>query len=192
MGSVSNGHDGIILCLEKKPALVILDLDLPDLNGFEAWDHLNALPCPPQILLLTCRTDQALLSRLGSVGVAGLIWKSVDFARYLRPALAAIADGGRYFPPEVTAAIRRFRSAPDAFFKILSPWELKLVSLLAQGFRDSDIADRTRRSRGTIRNHWHNIAGKLGLTDRHEIRRWAEAKGFGSVIMSSLPRGPKK
>jgi len=187
VGSVGNGHDGIRQCAEKMPAIVILDLGLPDLNGFEVLDCLNALSFPPQVLLLTCRKDQALLYRLGFGGIAGLIWKSPDFARGLRLALVALAAGRSYFPPEVCEAVHQFRSSPDAFFKILSPWELKLVSLLAQGFRDEDIAEKTGRSCSTLRSHWHNIAEKLGFHDRHEIQRWAAARGFGQAPGSGGP-----
>jgi len=180
MESAANGRDGIRQCAEKMPAIVILDLGLPDLDGFEVLDRLNALPRPPQILLLTCRRDQALLYRLGSGGIAGLIWKDDDFVRdLLRPALVSLAAGKSYFAPDVSAAMRRFRTSPDAFFKILSPWELKLVTLLAQGFRDDAVALKTGCGSGTIRNHWHNIAVKLGLPDRHAVRLWAEARGFG-------------
>jgi len=182
VGSAINGRDGITLCLERQPAIVLLDLGLPDINGFAVLDCLNALPCPPQVLLLTGRMDEALLYRLGSGGVAGLIRKGGDFARHLRPALTAVAAGRSYFPPEVGEAVRRFRRSPDAFFKMLSRWELRLVSLLALGLRDAEIAAETGCCCGTIRNHWHNIAGKLGLGDRHDLKRWADAKGFGPAL----------
>lgn len=178
VGTATNGRDGIALCREKHPAIVLLDLVLPDINGFVVLDRLNDLPHPPLVLLLTCRTDEVLLNRLGSGGIAGLIWKGSHFADQLRPALAAVAAGSGYFPPEVREAVSRFRRSPNAFFKILSPWELRLVSSLALGLKDGDIAAETGCCCGTIRNHWHNIAGKLGLGDRHDLQRWAEAEGF--------------
>lgn len=186
-GTAKNGRDGIALCREKQPAIVILDLGLPDIDGFVVLAQLNALPRPPLVLLLTCRADEALLYRVISGGVAGLIWKGVHFADQLRAALAAVVVGDDYFPPEAGAAIRRFRRSPDAFFKILSPWELSLVSLLALGLKDDAIAAEAGCCCGTIRNHWHNIAGKLGLGDRHDLKRWADAKGFGPAISPTLP-----
>jgi DNA-binding NarL/FixJ family response regulator len=179
VGSFANGRDGLAACGEKRPGVVLLDLTLPDLDGLVLLDRLNALRYPPAVLLFTGRKDEALLHRLGAGGVAGLLWKSPDFALLLRPALTAVASGQVYLPSEVKSAVRRFRAAPDAFFKILSPRELELVSLLARGLKDEDIAEATGRTGGTIRNHWYNIAAKLDLRDRHEIRRWAITKGFG-------------
>lgn len=187
VGTASNGHDGIVLCAKRKPDIVILDLGLPDLAGFAVLDRLKALACPPQILLLTCRMDQALLYRVGCEGIASLIWKNGDFAHHLRLALGFAATSRPYLPPEVIEAVRQFRTSPKAFFKLLSPWELELVSLLAQGLRDDEIAFKTGRRCGTIRNHWHNIAGKLGLTGRHDIRHWAESKGFGVASRPAIP-----
>lgn len=189
LGSATNGRDGIRHCREKQPAIVLLDLGLPDMGGFEVLDCLHALSCPPRVLLLTARMDEALLHRVGSSGVAGLIWKNADFARHLRPALAAVAAGRPYLPPEVREALHRFRRSPAAFFKVLSTRELELVSLLGQGLEDGDVAARTGCCRGTIRNHWHNIARKLGLGNRHALQRWAEARGFGSRFPpTSAPR----
>lgn len=179
VGSAANGRDGIALCREKQPAIVLLDLGLPDLDGFAVWEQLHTLPRPPRALLLTGRTDEALLHRVGLGGFAGLLCKDAVLPDHLRPALAVVAAERTYYPREVGEALRRFRGSPDAFFKLLSPWELKLVSLLAQGHRDDDIAAQTGCRGGTIRNHWHNIAGKLGLRDRHDLHRWAVAKGFG-------------
>lgn len=187
VGIAPNGREGVALCRERQPAIVLLDLGLPDIDGLAVLDQLNALPRPPRILLLTVRRDDALLYRLGSGGVAGLVWKQAHFDDHLRPALAAVAAGGCYFPPEVCEAVRRFRCSPDAFFKILSPCELRLVSRLALGLNDDDIAAETGRSCGTIRNHWCNIAGKLGLSGRHELKLWAATKGFG---LGSKPAPP--
>lgn len=177
-GTASTGMEGVAQCRVIMPAIVLLDLVLPDMSGFAVWDQLSALSRPPKILLLTCRADEALLHRLLIGGIAGLIWKKGDFVEHLRPALAAVAAGGSYFPSEVEEAVRRFRASPDAFHKVLSPWELKLVTMLGLGRKDGDIADEIGCSRGTIRNHWRNIAVKLGLGDRHELRLWAERKGF--------------
>ena len=187
VGTAPSGRDGIALCREKQPAIVILDLGLPDIDGLAVLIHLNALPRPPLVLLLTGRADEAFLYRLGTGDITGLVWKRVGFADHLRPALAAVAGGGGYFPPEVREAIRRLRCAPDAFFKILSPWELSLVSFLAHDWNDAGIAAETGRSAGTIRNHWRNIAIKLELRGRHELKLWANVKGFG---LGAKPRSP--
>jgi len=178
VGSASSGRDGVSLCWEKQPDIVLLDLGLPDIDGSIVLDKLSALPCPPQILLLTGRMNEALLYRVITGGIAGLIPKNGDFARHLRPALAAAAAGMKYFPPEVREAVSRFRNFPDAFFKILSPIERQLLSQAGSGCSDGQIARCTGRCASTIRVHFHNIMAKLGLKDRHELLRWAQAKGL--------------
>lgn len=187
MGTAQNGEDGVVRCRTLQPDVVILDLVLPDACGFAVWDQLNALLRPPKILLLTCRADEALFHRLVLGEAGGMIWKRVDFAQYLRPAIATLSIGCSYFPADVSEAISKFRRSPDAFYKLLSPWELKLLALLALGQKDGDIAREIKRSCGTIRNHWHNIAVKLGLRDRHDLKAWAAAKGFAPAVRSINP-----
>lgn len=178
IGTATNGRDGINRCRDLRPAVVLLDLVLSDISGFEVWEYLKAMSQRPKILLLTCRTDEVLLHHLVLGEAEGLIWKQSNFADFLRPALAAIVAGSSYFPSGVARALQQFRSSPNAFYKILSPLELRLVSLLVRGWRDEYIAEQIGRSPGTIRNHWHIITRKLGLRDRHDLRIWAETKGF--------------
>lgn len=178
VGTAPCGREGIALCREKQPAIVILDLGLPDIDGLAVLMQLNALLRPPLVLLLTGRADEAFLYRLGTGDIAGLVWKRVGFADHLRPALAAVAGGGGYFPPEVREAIRRFRRSPDAFFKILSPSEQHLVSLTDLGCTDAEIARCTGRCPSTVRVHFHNLMVKLQLKDRHELLHWARARGL--------------
>lgn len=75
-GYAGSGCDGIALCKAKRPSVVLLDLSLPDIDGFRVRDELSALPCPPCFLLLTARMDEVLLYRLGSGDAVGLIKKS--------------------------------------------------------------------------------------------------------------------
>lgn len=177
-GSAGNGLDGIAHCREKRPAIVLLDLGLPDIDGFTVLDELNALPHPPRVLLLTGRMNDALLYRVILGDIAGLIPKSGDFDQHLRPALAVVLAGKKYFPPEVVEAARQLRHSPDAFFKILSPIERQMLCRAGTGCPDGQIARCTGRCASTVRVHIHHIMAKLGLKHRPELQRWALAKGL--------------
>lgn len=178
IGTAANGHQGLAICSAAQPDIVLLDLGLPDMDGLAVLDRLTKLPHPPQIVVLTKRRTEALIYQLSFLRIVSLIWKSGAFAPDLRLALTAAIARQRYLPDEVREETRRLSRDPEAFSKILSPREINLVCLMAQGFSDSEIADKTGCAHGTIRNHRHNIVCKLGLRDKFELVRWAESKGF--------------
>jgi DNA-binding NarL/FixJ family response regulator len=186
LGTARNAKEGIKLCRATKPAVAILDLILPDMCGLELWDHLREKQPRLKILPLTCRSDEVVLHRLVSGKSPGLIWKRNDFAKHLRPALTTLTKGGNYFPPNVAESLRKFRSSPNAFYKILSSWEIFLVSLFSHGLRDEEIARRIGLKKETIRNHRLNITKKAGLEKRHNLMDWAKERGFGRALDRSF------
>lgn len=186
-GFAMNGRDGIELCREKQLAIVLLDLILPDIDGFNVVDQLQALKLPPWILLLTCRTDDAVLFRIGTSPVAGLIWKSNRTGEHLRSAFSAVIAGKDCFPPEVDDAVHRFRSSPDAFSKIFSDREIFLLDDFADGLSDKAIAAKRNLNQETVHSHREHIMAKLGLHRTPDLILWAKDKGFGSHL-AKTPR----
>jgi DNA-binding NarL/FixJ family response regulator len=187
LGFTTSGRDGVALCRDKQPAIVLLDLWLPDGDGLDLIDELAALRKPPQILVLTGRADDATLYRTWIGAVAGLIWKTSRCAERLKSAFGALANGRRYFPPEVLESIQRFRSSPEAYYKILSLREQSLLSALGHGDSDAQIATATGLAWETVHSHRKHIMGKLNLHHGHELVRWAMDKGFASPMRPALP-----
>ena len=117
VGLATTGAKGVELCREHRPDIVLLDLRLPDMDGFAVAEALAALAPAPSVLLLTVRSDEFTLYRSTRAPVRGLLWKNESIGRQLRPAISEVLAGRRYFPPEVTDGLSKLRQDPDAFSK---------------------------------------------------------------------------
>ena len=76
LGCCTHGAAGMRLCIEKQPDIVVLDLRLPDLDGFAVARELESLGCPSRILILTAREDEATLLHIRDPHISGMIWKA--------------------------------------------------------------------------------------------------------------------
>lgn len=178
LGACTHALDGIRLCMEKQPDVAVIDLGLPDLDGFAVAKELAALGCRSRILIATSREDEATLLHIKDPCISGMIWKAPRVADELRPALATVGAGGRHFDPHVMNAWRQCRSASDAFFKILTARELSLIPLFGGGFSNREIAGMIGRTRDAVHSSRERIKKKLNLSGNSELVRWAHAKGF--------------
>jgi two-component system invasion response regulator UvrY len=177
LGSVTNGQDGIRLCRDQQPGIVLLDLALPDMDGFAVAGQLRKLRPSPRILVFSARVDDVTILHLSSGLVDGIVWKPLGPEK-LRPALAEIAAGRDYFPPDFRAAIDRLRRSPDAFFKILSDRELSLMPHFARDESDAVIATAVGVSAATVHSHRQHVFAKLNLHCAHDLAQWAQHEGF--------------
>lgn len=161
-----------------RPDLVLLDVVLADGDGLQLARELAALPIPPKILLLSVRRDDVVLQAAHEPHVAALLWKGGDVLMGLPEAVRTVAAGGRYFPPEVREALRKFRSDPAAYFKILSDRELDLLPLLGSGFSDEEAAAQLGLKASTVKTHRLSILAKLNLPSTARLIHWAIQRGF--------------
>jgi DNA-binding NarL/FixJ family response regulator len=171
--------EGLCLARELAPEIVLLDLRLPDGDGFGVAAELIAESGRPRIIVLTARTDDLALWRImREPRLAGLVGKSGDLREHLPAALSAVQRGHKYLPPDLHAAMRRLRADPQAFFKILSDRELSLLPGLGRGLTDEELAAQAGVSALTVKSHRQHIMAKLGLHRTPDLIYWAIAHGF--------------
>lgn len=173
-------RDGLAIAATLRPDIVLLDLQLPDGDGLALSRELVLRPCPPRIVILSSRQDSAVLHAASQPHIAGLLWKAGDTLQLLPCAVETVARGGKYYPPEVCEALRRFRAAPDAFFKILSERELELLPHFGSGGSDDEIAAALELSAHTVRSHRQNVMRKLGLPSTGRLIHWIVVNGFAA------------
>ncbi len=161
-----------------QPDLVLLDVVLADGDGLQLAREFAGRPIPPRILLLSVRRDDAVLQAAHESHVAALLWKSNDVLTRLPEAIRTVAAGGRYFPPEVREALRKFRSDPAAYFKILSDRELDLLPLFGSGLSDDEAAAQLGLKASTVKTHRLSILAKLNLSSTARLIHWAIQRGF--------------
>jgi len=176
--TAANGAEGVELCRREQPALVLLDLVLPDCEGMDLVPALREAAPGTKILVLSSRTDEFTLHRVQRSGVNGFVDKNEQTLAVLQEALAAVLAGRSYFC-SVTQTLRaRMKADPQSFSKVLSDHEMELLALFGRGLSNEDMGDKLGLRPNTVRNHRQNIMTKLGLSSTPQLILYALEKGF--------------
>jgi DNA-binding NarL/FixJ family response regulator len=181
VGETDSGVQAVELILKHRPDAVILDLSLPDMDGFNVADRVLKVMPSLRILMLSSHCDDYTLFRVEKSGVHGFIDKNSNTVEILRDALKALADGRIYFSQAFQAARMARRSDPRSFIKVLSDWERAILSLIGQGLSDEEIAERLNLSPRTVQTHRSNILRKLDLKGTPKLIAFAVENGFTQI-----------
>ncbi len=186
----ASSAEGLRLAQECGPEIVLLDLRLPDGDGFNLAAGLTGESGRPRVIVVSARHDDVALWRImREPRLAGLVCKSGDLREHLPAALAAVQRGHKYLPPEIHAAMRRLRADPQAFFKILSDRELGLLPGLGRGLTDEELGVQAGVSALTVKSHRQHIMAKLGLHRTPDLIYWAIAHGFVDPVAGRISCG---
>ncbi|MBI5693768.1 MAG: response regulator transcription factor [Verrucomicrobia bacterium] len=178
VATVPTGAVGIKQCRELAPDIVVLDLRLTDMSGFEVLAALRQAASGPKVLLMTVRNDEVALHQASRPEVAGMILKAAYVDLELREALAAIVRGGKYLPSRLRAAAQSLRATPNAYFKLLTPREIEVLESIATGLDDEEIAAVLGVAIDTVHSHRTAIMRKVEVHCASKLVVWAREKGF--------------
>jgi DNA-binding NarL/FixJ family response regulator len=171
LGAASDGRKAVEQCRSLKPDVTMLDIRMPVMDGIQAAQAIleEKLSIP---LLLTTFDEPELILRALKAGVNGYILKNSPAERILS-AIRVIHTGGTVFQADILEFIRgrvsSSVSGSNLFEALLSPRELEIVKLIAEGLSNKDIGDKLFLSNGTVRNHISTILEKTGLEHRTQI-----------------------
>jgi DNA-binding NarL/FixJ family response regulator len=175
-----DGREAVDRALADDVDLVILDVAMPRLTGLQAAREIvRAKPGLPILILSMHRNEQFFFESM-RVGVAGYVLKS-SAGNDLVDACRAALDGERsIYPQGVKDSIgdRLERGPADEVTDVLSPRELQVVKLIAEGLTNAQIARDLVISEKTVERHRENILRKLGMHDRVELTRYAIRRGL--------------
>lgn len=181
-GEATNGAAAVAQAEAVQPDVVLMDIQMPDLNGIEATRRIVRAAPHIGVVMLTMFDDDDSLFAAMRAGARGYVLKGADQDEMVR-AIDAVARGGAHFGAAVARRLMAFFSQPhnlppDAF-PDLTERERELLDLLAQGLNNDAIARRLTISAKTVRNHVSNILTKLHVADRATAIVKARAAGFG-------------
>jgi DNA-binding NarL/FixJ family response regulator len=171
LGAAKNGEEAVHLCMEFKPDVVMLDIRMPVMDGIEAAERIleKKVSIP---LLLTTFDEPELILRALRVGINGYILKNSPAERILS-AIRVIHAGGTVFQADILEFIRgrvsNSHCESNLFSILLSPREMDIVKLIAEGLSNKEIGERLFLTNGTVRNHISTILEKTGLEHRTQI-----------------------
>lgn len=169
VGECSDGDEVPAAVAQHQPDVVVMDLRMKRVNGIEATRQIAAQGGPP-VLALTTFNDEELLSGVLRAGAAGFVLKDSPAEELIR-AVRAVARGDGFLDPSITARVlTTYRTAAADPTPIvvgeLTPRELDVLTLIAKGRSNTEIADELVISGVTVKSHIGRIFVKLGLRDR--------------------------
>ena len=178
VGTAADGEEALALAAEHAPDVVLMDLRMPRMDGIEAIRRLSASGTAA-IALTTYADDASVLGALRA-GARGYLTKDAG-AEQIRAAVEAVARGEAALDPaiqhHVLAAVSEPAAAPDD----LTPRELEVLTLIAEGLTNAEIAERLVVSNATVKSHVNHIFAKIGARDRAQAVVYAYAHGLAQA-----------
>lgn len=182
VGSVENGAEAVESCRSLAPDVVLMDLEMPVLDGIEATRVIREEHPETAVLVLTSFSDARRITAALGVGAAGYLLKDASADDVIR-GIRAAAEGGAPLDPKAARLLLEARDAPDPLEGI-SPREREVFALLLDGLPNKLIAHRLGISEKTVKTHLTNIFRRIGVADRLQAVLWAERQGLRSDLSS--------
>lgn len=183
VGEAATGTETVALAEKLQPDVVLMDIQMPGLNGIEATRRIVQTSPHIGIIVVTMFEDDDSVFAAMRAGARGYVLKGADQEDMLRT-IQAVARGEALFGPAIAVRLQSYFAAPrpgapPEAFPDLTERERELLALLAQGFNNAEIARQLHISIKTVRNHCSNIFSKLQVADRAQAIIRARNAGLG-------------
>jgi DNA-binding NarL/FixJ family response regulator len=178
VGEAADGAVGLKLAGELRPDIIVLDVDMPHLNGLQMARTLRKEQNPAQIVFLTMYSDEDLFNAALDIGVKGYVLKE-NAGGEVVSALLKVADGETFFSPALNSiGMRREDRVKSLLLSkpsldSLTVAEKRVLKLIADDHTSKEIADVLNISVKTVENHRHNICRKLNIYGSHSLLKFA-------------------
>ncbi|XXQ69187.1 response regulator [Neisseriaceae bacterium B1] len=177
VGEASDGLSGIKLIEQMHPDIVLLDLDMPIMNGREALAQILSVRSEQIVIMLTVSEDNDDLAECMRLGARGFLLKNIN-TDFLIDSVKRAAQGDNVFSPEMTMKLVRFLIHPtpsntNNALNSLTSREIEILGHLAVGHSNKVIARQLNLAESTIKVHVQNILRKLELTSRVQAAVYA-------------------
>ncbi len=181
IGEAENGDKALVLIEQLKPDAILLDLNMPKINGIEVIKALKEKNSPVPIIVLTTYNDNQLIMEALSLGAKGYLLKDTTRQELIRTVETAIR-GEILLQPEISNNIFHFKKEPDqcnsSFNPAITERELFILQAIARGCTSKEIALDMDISERTVKAHLTNIYSKLKVESRSEAVATAIKQGI--------------
>ncbi|HXD72577.1 MAG TPA: response regulator transcription factor [Vicinamibacterales bacterium] len=183
VGEAADGTAAVAQTQALHPDVVVMDVTMPGLNGFQATSSIKQCCPDTDVLVLTRHAHESYVHEFMRVGASGYVLKQSRSNELLR-AVHTVAGGGHYIDPTLASKVgdlqrpRSQSTSAAATVRGLSPREEQVVRLVALGHSNKEIAAQLNVSVKTIEAHKANAGQKLGLASRADVVRYAHMRGW--------------
>lgn len=188
VAEADNGASSVTLAQQHQPDVILMDVQMPELNGIEATRQIVHSCAHTRILMLTMYDDDNDVFMAMRAGALGYLLKEADQDEIVR-AIETVHSGGAIFSASIASRMMAYfamskTAQADDRFPELTEREVEVLNLIAQAYNNSEIAEKLVLSGKTVRNHVSNILSKLQVVDRAQAIRRARESGLGRSIQT--------
>jgi len=185
VGEAENGRLAVRLAGELKPDVVVMDINMPELNGIEATRQIVAELPGTKIIALSMYSDKRYVVGMLKAGVSGYLLKNCAFDE-LVAAISAVMNNQNYMSQKIAGTVMKeyaniLETSDNSPASHLSTREREVLQLIAEGMKTKDIADRIHVSIKTVETHRQQIMRKLNVTSIAELTKIALREGLTSL-----------
>lgn len=183
VGEAANGEQAVRMAQELKPDVVLMDISMPGMDGTEATGRIKELVPEVNVLALTIHEEEAYFFEMLNAGASGYVPKRAAPGE-LVTAIEVAAAGDVFLHPIVAGAlvqdyVRRVKSGQEtATYDGLTSRQREVLTLIAEGLSNQEIADQLEISVRTVERHRENIMERLNLHSRTDLVKYALRKGL--------------
>jgi DNA-binding NarL/FixJ family response regulator len=175
-GTAANGEDAVRVTLEQQPDVVLMDLSMPGIDGIEATRRVKEQLAHTNVLVLTSYSDKERVLAALDAGAIGYLLKDAEPAEIVE-AVRAASRGESPLHPRAARAVLAARRGGDPLDE-LTDREREVLTLLAAGLQNKQIARRLEISEKTVKAHLTSVFRRIGVADRMQAALWAQERGL--------------
>lgn len=182
VGEAEDGREAVQLAQTLQPDVIVMDLEMPRQNGYEAAKAILAQPSPPRIVILTSFPNDYKVAAALEAGVLGCLLKDSSTQELFR-AIRDVHQGVLTLHPAIARRLLQQQQppAPDPHSDQLTEREVEVLRLIAHGLSNQEIADHLVISLPTVRSHVSHILSKLALVNRSQAILYALRNNIASL-----------
>lgn len=182
VGEAQDGRQAVALALKLKPAVVLMDIAMPLLNGLEATRQIQTAQPATRVLILSAHGDDAYVNNSNECGAAGFLLKQTS-AHEVSRAIRLVAAGQTFFSPSVEQRLDRLRqrssrNGNNPRLEHLTAREVEVLQLIAEGKANKETASILGIGIKTVEKHREHLMSKLDIHDTAGLTRYAISAGI--------------
>ena len=178
VAEASDGAEAVELALSEEVHLAVLDLSMPRMTGLQAAHELSRRQPELRVLILSMHDNEQYFFEALKSGASGYVLKTVANRDLIEACRAAMRGEPFIYPAAVRAIVRDYLDRGSPPEDLLTPRELEVVKLIAEGLTSDEVAEELSISSKTVDRHRANVLEKLGMRNRVELTRYAIRRGL--------------